>query len=404
MWGKNRTGAFRAGVSPYNTFRGGVRAAALLSGCAAALLMAVPPVHASGFEEFRDERRQAFDTFREEFDEAFRQYKETFEAELEAYRDELRSHWRDPVVSDNTHWVEYTEDRTGRTTVDYETNEVRVEVPAEAGREGAIDQLASVLNRTLDEAYGNDEVTQRTEERLGRSARDLGAEGGRRVLSEVSPDDAPEMLARARTEERREAAPDGRERDVTVLTVPLPETRASDKAREYLPLVEEQAAANGVDEALMLAVMHAESYFNPMARSHIPAYGLMQIVPGSAGKDVSQVLYGEPQLLSPDYLYNPANNIRAGATYLSILDERYLRRIEDPESRLYAVISAYNTGAGNVARTFTGGSTNVGEAAEIINGMAPDAVFRTLREQLPYQETREYLVKVAQYLSAYRDL
>ena len=82
----------------------------------------------------------------------------------------------------------------------------------------------------------------------------------------------------------------------------------------------------------------------------MPAYGLMQIVPESAGKDATQQLFGQPKLLAPSYLYNSDNNIQVGTTYLNILYYRYLRKIENPTSRLYCTIAAYNTGAGNVAK------------------------------------------------------
>ena len=70
-----------------------------------------------------------------------------------------------------------------------------------------------------------------------------------------------------------------------------------------------------IPQELIYAIMESESSFNPMARSNIPAYGLMQIVPRSAGIDAYNFLYKEKKLLSSRYLYNPSNNIKMGTAY-----------------------------------------------------------------------------------------
>ncbi|MFC1814544.1 murein transglycosylase domain-containing protein [Thermodesulfobacteriota bacterium] len=101
----------------------------------------------------------------------------------------------------------------------------------------------------------------------------------------------------------------------------------------------------------LYAIMKTESDFNPYALSHAPAFGLMQIVPATAGRDVS--IYLEKEGLPSDkFLFNPENNIKYGATYLHLLNYKYFKEINNPVSREYCVIAAYNTGAGNVLRTF----------------------------------------------------
>ena len=145
--------------------------------------------------------------------------------------------------------------------------------------------------------------------------------------------------------------------------------------------------------SLAFAIMYTESSFNPVAVSPIPAYGLMQVVPGSAGRDVTKLHFGKERLLSPNYLFTADKNIEVGIGYLNILDKRYLRKITDPLSRKYCTIAAYNTGAGNVAKAFTG-KLNISRAAKIINELSPQEVYNTLRTKLPYEETRKYIKKV----------
>jgi membrane-bound lytic murein transglycosylase C len=185
------------------------------------------------------------------------------------------------------------------------------------------------------------------------------------------------------------------------LKVSLPSKAMKKRAEQYTTVVNEYADKQNIDASLVLAVMHTESAFNPMATSHVPAYGLMQIVPKSAGRDATNYLFGKPALLAPSYLYNDENNIKVGTAYLHLLFHSYLKAIDNLESRLYCAISAYNTGPGNVAKAFTN-NRNVVEAAKRINQMTPNDVYSTLRRNLPYDETREYVKKVSERVVAYK--
>ena len=162
------------------------------------------------------------------------------------------------------------------------------------------------------------------------------------------------------------------------------------RARKYRPHVETYADRYGVSKNLIFAVIKTESDFNPWAVSHAPAFGLMQIVPGSAGYDVNRYLK-RSGLPTEKMLLNPAENILYGSVFLHILDTQYLAGIHNPVSREYCVIAAYNTGAGNVLRTF---DKNRDRAPDRINRLAPLEVFQALRTRLPHNETRRYITKV----------
>jgi len=171
-------------------------------------------------------------------------------------------------------------------------------------------------------------------------------------------------------------------------------------AREVAGNVKGYAGKVDLDESLVFAIIETESAFNPMAKSPVPAYGLMQIVPSSAGMDATQLLFGSSRILSPSYLYSSDKNIEVGTTYLFILQTKYLQDIDDPLSRLYCSIAAYNTGPGNVARAFTG-DRNLKRALPIINKMKPQDVYSHLIKNLPYDETRLYLQKVVSRMPKY---
>ncbi|NID13864.1 lytic transglycosylase domain-containing protein [Luteibacter yeojuensis] len=87
----------------------------------------------------------------------------------------------------------------------------------------------------------------------------------------------------------------------------------------------------GVDEALLRAVIHAESAFNPRALSVAGAQGLMQLIPGTA-RDMGVL-----------DAFDAGQNIRGGARYLALL----LRNFNGNEKLAAA---AYNAGPGAVQK------------------------------------------------------
>jgi hypothetical protein len=101
--------------------------------------------------------------------------------------------------------------------------------------------------------------------------------------------------------------------------------------RAYASEIAAAAQAYGVDEALVRAIIHAESDYNPNAVSYKGARGLMQLMPGTANR------FG---------VQNPfvaAENISGGVQYLSFLSRRYNGDIK-------LIAAAYNSGEGNVDR------------------------------------------------------
>ena len=102
----------------------------------------------------------------------------------------------------------------------------------------------------------------------------------------------------------------------------------------------------GVDVALMLAIIHTESNFNPLAVSNNGAAGLMQLMPPTArelGLKVPQYKNRRNPTLDPsiDERFDPHKNLHMGLVYFNMLFEKYL---ED----LTLALGAYNVGPGKV--------------------------------------------------------
>jgi membrane-bound lytic murein transglycosylase C len=120
----------------------------------------------------------------------------------------------------------------------------------------------------------------------------------------------------------------------------------------------------------------------------------MQLVPTSGGRDAYRRVKGLDAAPSPEYLFDPDHNIELGAAYLGELSSSDFGAIANPVSRDYCVIAAYNTGTGNVLRTF---GRHREDALQTINAMPPANLFETLRTHLPSDETRVYVVRVTDH-------
>jgi len=187
---------------------------------------------------------------------------------------------------------------------------------------------------------------------------------------------------------------DGKDITISYIEILMVKDHASVRVSKFKPLVKQYAKKFNVSENLIYSIIQTESNFNQFAVSSAGALGLMQIVPSSAGRDAYKFSKGKSWTPSKSYLFNAKNNIELGSAYLKILNTKYLSAISNPISREYCVISAYNTGSGNVLKTF---NQNRAKAARIINEKTPLEVYTTLREKLPYEETRRYLKKVVTY-------
>lgn len=93
----------------------------------------------------------------------------------------------------------------------------------------------------------------------------------------------------------------------------------------YEPFILAAAQGQGLDPALVKAVIKCESGFNPRAQSPKGAQGLMQLMPGT------QALVGVSQP------FEPQQNIAGGARYLAMLKQMF-------NGDLRLMLAGYNAG------------------------------------------------------------
>jgi soluble lytic murein transglycosylase-like protein len=134
--------------------------------------------------------------------------------------------------------------------------------------------------------------------------------------------------------------------------------RMAENRKKFTPTIRYAAAQYQIPEALLHAVITAESAYDPQAISHAGAVGLMQLMPETARR------YGVGNR------NDPAANVRGGTRYLHDLLVMF-------DNDLLLALAAYNAG----------------ENAVIGHG----------RKIPPYAETRTYVRRVMDYYREYED-
>ncbi|MEN9809903.1 MAG: hypothetical protein RLZZ488_1470 [Pseudomonadota bacterium] len=115
-----------------------------------------------------------------------------------------------------------------------------------------------------------------------------------------------------------------------------------------------------VDPVIVLSLIRQESAFDPFARSVADARGLMQLLPSTAAKWLTN---------SRQELYDPSQNVRVGVKYMELLFKRYDGNVEH-------VLAAYNAGLKNLDRW---------------RQRFPNTNTLLFMDLIPFKETRTYV-------------
>ena len=304
-----------------------------------------------------------------------------------------------------TRYVKYTENYKNRVVVDYDAGTILIEHLEEDKVADKLRNAAVVALLTPDDPGAVDLFSDKEIVLNGKPfLQELVVDQNDAVLKSRADVERYADYLVANQLQHRSIDADGVSKNVLYVQMRMVNAHLDKRAVQYAATVRAHSENTKVSRSLIYAVIKTESSFNPYAVSSAPAYGMMQLVPSSGGREAYRKAKGEDVMPSKEYLFDANNNIELGATYLGVLlNDSPLRAIRNPVSREYCAIAAYNTGPSNVFRAFSKltGRARQDDALDKINSMRPDQVFDALRRNLPYEETRSYVVKVTEAKKRY---
>ncbi len=299
---------------------------------------------------------------------------------------------RGVLTPSNKRYVKYTQNYMSRAVVQFDTGHITVETLDPAQPQQSLRSAIVTTLLTPDDPRAVDLYSDKTIALSGRPYLYGLVEDpqGRSIDTPALAESYADYLMQHAQKSRTTQTEQG-DKQVHYVEFTMVRDFENRQAQRYAPAVDRYARQFGVSKSLVFAVIKTESNFNPFAVSGAPAYGLMQLVPETGGRDAYKMVKGSAVTPSKEYLFDADNNIELGTAYLNIIEQRYLGEIQNPLTREYCTIAAYNGGAGNVLNLF---SKDRSKAPDVINRLPPSEVYRKLRTEHPRDETRRYLVKV----------
>ena len=301
---------------------------------------------------------------------------------------EVEEKWQEFVHSTKKDWVDYDRDRDTRSRVDFKHGDVIFEtvIPEDdsQSRRKALENIKKQVKNIF-------------------AKKDIGKKG---VLDDQILDDQgnkvdhrnqekfikKEILPKIKPDHKSYISKDGLKRRKYRVKFNLVPNHIRIRAEKYLPTVRKNAKRFKLKPQLVFAIIHTESYFNPMAVSSCNAIGMMQIIPEYAGREAYIKLYGDDTVPTWKYLFLPENNIRLGSAYLSILRYRHFRDIHGEVKNRYVSICGYNWGPTAMRKKIV--------KKYPLNSMSDGQVYSLLRKKTA-KETRDYIKRVTERMPLY---
>ncbi|MDP7272114.1 MAG: murein transglycosylase domain-containing protein, partial [Candidatus Marinimicrobia bacterium] len=280
-------------------------------------------------EQFFEDEISGFQNYVASVTAQYAAYEQQQDREFEQFKEAVEEKWQDFKSPSKKEYVEYDDDLDSRATIDFEKGEITVEVIVEeevtepsleptekveqtTPKKNLIQQeikkkkmdkepepIESIFKKskksdpqkTKSQQQPLEEKKKIPDQRLQRKLTDIikakGDDGkpmlnkqvadneGKTVTSTTAKAFASELVANNPVAKKTYKAKDGKKRTVYTVKVPLKSDHVNIRADRYKQEVMKQSKRFNIDPIIAFAVMETESAFNPKAKSHIPAYGLM---------------------------------------------------------------------------------------------------------------------------------
>lgn len=418
--------------------------AALVIGGAAPAVSAADPL-----EELNrrfQERKEAGETALLDVQRQFRAKRAAMEAQWAQREQEIAARWQQMKreieqkwdrarQSTEREWVDYSSTYEARSTVDFEKGVIEITVLVPIGEAGsshadpesvllAMKAVQAELAGAGAPALAGTRAPDPASMMIARAAMPAAwakivrqfeqifsreAKAGRPVLANqviaksgtpVEPRTAKafaesELIPNAVVEDKPMQAQDGVTRAQVTARVPLAPDHLQRRALLYRDDVAAQARRHGLDPRLLFAIIHTESYFNPLAQTPTPAYGLMLLVPRGPARDAYNYLYNDDIVLDDVYLKDPSRNVELGAAYLHLLRRQLVPNMDEGETKNFLVACAYTWG---VEKT----RDQILKQARV-QDLTATQVFTLLTQKTP-EAVRVYLNRIKERIALYDPL
>ncbi len=321
-----------------------------------------------------------FSAYKKMAEDRFKEHERKAESEFNDYKAEIEKLWDEFRESTQSQWVEYYNDNHTRSIVDFKNGEIIIETVGDpattSGKVAAGRKLGESLKKIIEskDETGEKILTRQLKGKLEQFP-------DQKAIEDVVKQNITESVNRKGTSYR--------------IILKLKSDHLRIRAEKYVSHVEKLCKKYQLNPALVMGIIHVESYFNPKAYNRKSgAVGLMQIVPRYAGKTMNKIMYNKDSEPDKASLFRVDVNLEMGTGYLAYIEKRFFREVSNVKSRYYCMICGYNSGPGTVLKLFSGVKKANRVFNERVNKLTAKGVYSMLRKDIPYKETREYLEKV----------
>lgn len=321
-------------------------------------------------------------------DNDWKQYISTTKKDWEEYVKDVSDRWNEYIESTKKEWVDYGDDLNSMSKVDFENGTIKIESIVEESEENALNIARDRLEKQIEKIVSENKLTG-----INPLESQMSYDG--EIVEKSNKVKMSKKIANSnKVIQSHYQSKDGKSRVKLSISIPMVPDHLRIRAEKFLPEVKEWSKKYGISVPLIMAIIHTESFFNPMAKSPANAFGLMQIIPKFAGVDAWQYLYGQSKQPTIEFLYKPDNNIMLGSTYFYLLLGKHFKSVQDKTNRKYLAICAFNWGPTNIRGKVI--------ARYRVNEMDSEKLYSLLQNRTP-KETGNYLSRVTSRQKLYEE-